>query len=162
MTCDCRKRQGTVCLNYAPRDGSCRPCGHGLACHVERQLKGDRGRVIRMLEFDAPIRIRSEANSREHWRVKSDRRKAQQKEMDILLLNALQGRKIQLPCVVSLTRVGPKLMDDDNWINGAKGIRDAIARRLGIDDGDSRIKFRYDQEAIGRREYNVRVAIEST
>lgn len=113
------------------------------------------------LEFDAPIRIRSEANSREHWRVKSDRRKAQQQEMDVLLLNALQGRKIQLPCTVTLTRIGPKLMDDDNWINGAKGIRDAIARRLGVDDGDPMIQFRYDQTPVGRREYNVKVEISS-
>lgn len=113
------------------------------------------------LEFDAPIRIRSEANSREHWRVKSDRRRAQQLAMDVLLLNALQGRKIQLPCTVTLTRIGPKLMDDDNWINGAKGIRDAIARRLGVDDGDPMIKFRYDQTPVGRREYNVKVEISS-
>lgn len=113
------------------------------------------------LSFDAPIRIHSEANNRDHWATKSKRRKAQQQEMDAMLLNALRGRKVALPCTVKLTRVGPKKMDDDNWINGAKGIRDAIARRLGIDDGDPRIKFEYEQRPIGERSYNVLVEITS-
>jgi hypothetical protein len=117
--------------------------------------------TIRELSFDAPIRIVSEANDRSHWSVKSKRRKAQQQEMDVILLNALQGRKVALPCTVKLTRVGPKLMDDDNWINGAKGVRDQIARRLGVDDGDPRIKFEYEQVAIGERSHNLIVEINS-
>lgn len=115
--------------------------------------------TLQKVVFDAPIRIISEANDRSHWAVKSRRRRAQQQEMDVMLLNALQGRKVALPCTVKLTRVGPKKMDDDNWINGAKGIRDAIARRLGIDDGDPRIKFEYEQVPIGRREHNIIVEI---
>jgi len=109
--------------------------------------------------FDAPIKVISEANSRDHWAVKSKRRRQQQQTMTGMLMNALQGRKVQLPCVVKLTRVGPRLMDDDNWINGAKGIRDAIARKLGVDDGDPRIKFEYEQCPIGERSYNVIVEI---
>jgi hypothetical protein len=117
--------------------------------------------VIRSLEFDCPIRTVSEANrsNREPWQVKMRRRKAQQQEADIMLLNALQGRKVQLPCRVKLTRVGPKAMDSDNLAGCFKAIRDAIARRIGVDDGDPRIKFEYDQSPIGRREYNVKVEI---
>ncbi len=117
--------------------------------------------TIRGLEFDAPIKVISEANCRDHWTVRSRRRKAQQAEIDIMLLNALQGRKVELPCVVKLTRVAPKILDSDNLQSAFKATRDAIARRIGVDDGDPRIEFEYDQEAIGRREYNIQVQINS-
>jgi hypothetical protein len=114
-----------------------------------------------MISFDAPIKTVSEANKREHWTVRSRRRKAQQQEADVMLLNALQGRKVKLPCLVKLTRVGPKLLDSDNLAGAFKAIRDALARRIGVDDGDPRITFQYEQRAVGRREYNVIVEIKS-
>ena len=117
--------------------------------------------MLRNLEFDAPIKVISEANNRDHWRVKSQRRQAQQMEMAVYFKNALQGRKIALPCVVKLTRIGAKLLDDDNLRGSLKFCRDQIAKVIGIDDADSRIKFDYAQEAIGRHEYNVRVSITS-
>jgi len=50
--------------------------------------------------------------------------------------------------------------DDDNNIASLKGIRDAIAESIGIDDGDGRIKFQYSQsETRGRK--GVVVKIES-
>lgn len=115
--------------------------------------------AITNLEFDAPVKTISEANNRDHWRKKSERRKSQQQEVDIMLLNALQGRKVALPCVVKLTRIGAKVLDSDNLAGSFKAVRDAIARRIGIDDGDSRIRFEYDQAANGRREYNIKVSI---
>lgn len=116
---------------------------------------------LTFLVFDAPIKVISEANCRDHWRVKSDRRKKQQREIDAMLLNALQGRKVELPCSVKLTRVGPKILDGDNLQSAFKATRDAIARRLGIDDGDPRIKFEYNQTPIGERSYNVIVEIQA-
>lgn len=118
--------------------------------------------TIRSLVFDAPIKVISEANCRDHWAVKSKRRQKQQQDITAMMMNALGGRKVELPCVVRLTRVGPKKLDDDNWANGAKGIRDAIARKLGVDDGDPRIKFEYEQTPIRERSYNVIVEIRST
>lgn len=117
--------------------------------------------MLTQLEFDAPIKTISEANNRDHWTKKSKRRKSQQQEVDIMLLNALQGRKVALPCVVRLTRIGAKALDSDNLAGSFKAVRDAIARRIGIDDGDPRIKFEYDQSPTGRREYNVKVQITS-
>lgn len=118
-------------------------------------------RQPRVIEFYAPIRIVSEANLREHWAVKAKRKTAQQCEMIVMLRNALQQKpKVKFPCVVSLTRVGSRRMDSDNLANGFKATRDAIANVLGIDDGDSRIRFEYHQEANGKREYGVRVRIE--
>lgn len=118
-------------------------------------------RIVRDLKFDAPIRTISEANNRDHWRVKSKRRQEQQLAMGLLLNNALRGRSVELPCTVKLTRVGPKTLDDDNLQSSFKACRDQIARRLGVDDGDKRIKFEYDQIAIGFREYNIKVEITS-
>lgn len=116
---------------------------------------------IRTIVFDAPIKTVSEANRRDHWAVKSRRRQEQQQTVTGMLMNALQGRKVQLPCVVKLTRVGPKVMDDDNLAGSFKGVRDAIARKLGIDDGDPRIKFEYEQTPVGEQSYNILVEINS-
>jgi hypothetical protein len=113
------------------------------------------------LELSAPIRTVNEANNREHWAVKNNRKKAQQAEIDIELIKALKGNIIQFPCTVHLTRVGPRKMDDDGLSRSFKGIRDQIAFRLGIDDGDSRIKFKYHQRVIGKRQYAVEIKIKS-
>lgn len=39
----------------------------------------------------------------------------------------------------------PKLIDDDNLAGGCKSLRDAIARKLGVDDGDPRVSWEYRQ-----------------
>ena len=38
-----------------------------------------------------------------------------------------------------------RICDDDNNVASFKPLRDAIARSLGVDDGDGRIKFEYSQ-----------------
>jgi len=125
--------------------------------HIQSNLSPFLGRSI---EFYAPIRIVSEANDRSHWAVKYKRKTAQQGEMIIILRNVLRKNpKVAFPCVVSLTRIGPRRIDDDNLANGFKGVRDSIAHELDVDDGDHRIRFEYDQEVIGKREYGVRVKI---
>lgn len=120
-------------------------------------------KVIRKLDFCAPIRVISEANGREHWAVKMRRGKAQQQEIDAVMSNALRGRAVALPCVVRLTRIGPKALDSDNLAGGFKACQDAIARRLGIDDGDtSKVTWEYKQMPVGIRDYGVKVSISST
>ncbi|HEY6244582.1 MAG TPA: hypothetical protein VIX17_11570 [Pyrinomonadaceae bacterium] len=127
---------------------------------VESQIQTVSPFLGRSIEFSAPIRIVSEANDRSHWAVKHKRKTAQQGEMIIILRNVLrQNPKVTFPCVVTLTRIGPRRIDDDNLAGGCKFCRDAIAHELDIDDGDERIKFEYDQEVIGKREYGVRVKI---
>lgn len=64
-----------------------------------------------------------------------------------------------LPCLVTITRLGPRTLDDDNLAGSAKAIRDSIAARLGVDDGDTaRIQFRYAQEKS--KAYGVRITLE--
>ena len=65
------------------------------------------------------------------------------------------------PWVVTMTRIAPRALDSgDNNRAGFKGIRDSIAKALGLDDGpDSPITWVYDQERGGVREYAARVEI---
>src|SRR5688572_19002076 len=64
------------------------------------------------------------------------------------------------PFLVTLTRIGPRVLDDDNLASGFKQVRDSIAGILGIDDGSAEIRFLYKQERGKAREYAVRVEIE--
>lgn len=50
---------------------------------------------------------------------------------------------------VELVRIGPGKPDDDNVVGAFKGIRDGIARAFGVDDGDPRWRWEYDQARDG-------------
>lgn len=118
--------------------------------------------VIKKIDFQAPIRVMSEANLREHWAVKNKRKKDQQFEMMIALHNNLMGKQVQLPCKVKLTRIGPKALDTDNLAGAFKACRDQIAKKLGVDDGDTKnVTWEYFQMPVGIRQYSVKVTIES-
>jgi hypothetical protein len=63
------------------------------------------------------------------------------------------------PCVVRLTRVGPRKLDSDNVATAFKATRDGIADWLQVDDGDeSLVTWEYGQE---RGAYAVRVEVVS-
>lgn len=47
--------------------------------------------------------------------------------------------------VVEIIACRHRLFDDDNSCAGLKPMRDAIARSLGVDDGDKRIRWCYGQ-----------------
>lgn len=54
------------------------------------------------------------------------------------------------------------LLDTDNLANSFKAVQDAIAKRMGIDDGDqSKVHWVYEQRATGKREYGLEVKIEA-
>ena len=125
-------------------------------------LRGMKQKTIRQLNFMCPIKTVSEANTREHWAVKYGRKKLQQQEMDAVLHNNLLGRQVEMPCVVRLTRIGPKALDQDNLAGSFKACQDSIARKLGIDDGDTtKVSWIYDQMPVGINQYGVKVSITS-
>lgn len=65
-----------------------------------------------------------------------------------------------LPCMVTLTRLSPGTLDDDNLRSALKACRDGVAERLGADDRPgSGIEWRYAQEKCARGEYGVRVEV---
>ena len=86
-----------------------------------------------------PIATVSEANRRDHWQVRRKRAKAQRQMAAALV------PRCRLPCVVTLTRISPRLLDDDNLRQALKAVRDGVADRLGIDDRDPRVEWRYAQ-----------------
>src|SRR5690242_18788265 len=88
---------------------------------------------------ELPLRLESLANRREHWAKRSKRAKVQR-------LTAWRMAKVHpLPCVVTITRIGPRPLDTDNLAISAKHVRDGIADRLGINDNDPRVEWRYRQ-----------------
>ena len=117
---------------------------------------------FRKLDFQVPVKTVSEANQREHWAVKNKRKKAQQLEVAVAWHNNLGGRRVQLPCVVKLTRIGPRKLDGDNLAGAMKHCQDEIARRLGVDDGDDKnVQWVYSQMPVGIRDYALKVEINS-
>lgn len=105
-----------------------------------------------------PTKIKSEANGREHWRVKAKRVKEHRRAALVALHGQVNPR---LPMVLTLTRIAPRKLDDDNLASGFKATRDGIADWLGIDDGDPRLTWRYAQRKGAPKEYAAEVVIES-
>ena len=98
------------------------------------------------VELTMPIVLVSEANQREHWRTRHARKKTQQKIAAACL--TIYGRidRVRVDRVL-ITRMGGRKLDSDNLVGSGKHVRDAIARWLGIDDGDERITWSYAQES---------------
>src|SRR5262245_53907881 len=117
------------------------------------------------LAFTMPVRVDSETNAREHWAKKRKRKNEQKVLLDMCWNIAFLEPThwyvsgIDLPCTVRLLRVGPKRLDSDNLGESFKAIRDAIAKRIGVDDGDERITWEYAQVPVGKRVYQVRVEV---
>lgn len=100
-----------------------------------------------------PLRLESEPNKRGHWSGKARRTKALRAAMIALPAN------LPIPCVVTITRIAPRSLDDDNMVGAGKGLRDGIADRLGIDDRDPRVRWVYSQERGRPKEYAVRIQV---
>jgi hypothetical protein len=116
---------------------------------------------VNSIDFQVPVRTVSEMNDRSHWSVKMRRKQDQQQQVAVAWQNNLKGRRIQLPCVVKLTRIGPRVLDGDNLQASCKGIRDTIAQKLGADDGSDLIKWEYSQVKNGSKEYGLKISITS-
>lgn len=106
------------------------------------------------------LRLASEANtaSHEHWRARQKRAK-EQRALVGLALNP--HTPPSLPVRVTITRIAPCALDDDNATGAAKAVRDAIARWLGVDDRSDQIAWQVLQARGAVREYAVRLQIAS-
>jgi hypothetical protein len=107
-----------------------------------------------MIEVELPLHVQSEANGREHWAVKAKRVKLHRHTACVLV------PLHPLPCVVTLTRIAPRILDDDNLASGFKAIRDGVADRLGVDDRDPRVQWRYAQRPGKPKQYAALVRID--
>ena len=96
-------------------------------------------------------------NVREHWARKAARVKRERNLVTLVLRGTVAAQMMLVaPLVVTITRVGPRRLDDDNATGSAKACRDAIAAVLGVDDRDPRVRWQVTQAA---GPYAVRIAI---
>jgi len=103
------------------------------------------------------LRLVASPNARAHW-SRTAKKRARER---LVVTRALAGITPPAgPWRVTITRVGPRAMDDDNRTASAKGVRDAIAAWLGIDDGDDRAVWTVRGELA--RGYAVLVTIEGS
>lgn len=109
----------------------------------------------------APVRTWLEMNERVHWAVKKRSFDDQRREVWASWVSTFgqKRQKFDFPMVIRLTRISQKLADSDNIASGMKGIRDELARLIGFDDGDPRVRWEYKSEAIGKRAYMVKIEI---
>lgn len=109
------------------------------------------------MKVTVPVRAVSLANVREHWTRRSDRARAH-RSAAFLSLRATKVAAV-LPCIVLLTRVAPRALDDDNLRGALKSVRDGVADWLGIDDRDPRVKWEYGQRKGPVKFYAVDVEV---
>lgn len=102
------------------------------------------------ISITLPVRAVSTLNMREHWAARAKRAKAHRRA-------TLAVPKMPVPCVVTLVRLGKRMLDDDNLLGALKHVRDGVADRLGVDDADPRVTWEYGQEIA--KGYAVRVEI---
>ncbi len=114
---------------------------------------------MRTETIKAPIATVSITNKREHWSKRSRRAKGQ-REAAYLLTQLLS--KMGLPMTVTLTRIAPRALDDDNLRSALKSVRDGVADRLGIDDRDSRVVWAYGQRKGIPKEIAVEIVASET
>ena len=93
------------------------------------------------------LRIVSEANRRDHWRVKAARTQLHRISAQCAFdYHRNPGALIRAGVPVSgltvtMTRIAPRRLDDDNLASGFKAVRDGVAAWLGIDDGSPLIRW---------------------
>ena len=121
------------------------------------------------VEVVLPLRTYSEANRRDHWTIRRSRNESARVAWRVIMHNYrltdalawICPEELRLPpAVVTLTRLGPRLLDDDNLASALKALRDAVALSLKVDDGDTRrVVWQYGQ--VISPLYGVRVRIEA-
>ena len=95
-------------------------------------------RILQKIVFNIPGHLPSRANERVHWR---QRRRLSKSQRDIahwhVLINRDPSVPLQMPLAVTMVRVSPRLLDDDNLATAFKNVRDGIADAFGVDDSPS-------------------------
>lgn len=91
-----------------------------------------------------PMRTIPGMNTREHFRVRVKRVRA---EKEVIAWELAKLDKPAIPCSVLLTRYAPSNgLDDDNLTGALKSVRDAVATWLGVDDAKREtVRYRYSQ-----------------
>lgn len=115
-----------------------------------------------MIVVTLPIRIVSEANLRQHWSKVAARKRVHRQTARMVLQQYARPMDDRTQFTVTLTRLAPRKLDDDNLAGGLKATRDGVADWLGIDDGSPRIRWQYAQHKTGPGNYCAWVKVEWT
>lgn len=91
------------------------------------------------------LRTQRGMNTREHYMARA-RRVRQEKR--IVAVHLGTWAKPATPCRITLTRFAPSNgLDDDNLAGALKGVRDAVAEWIGVDDRDRKtVRYEYEQQ----------------
>ena len=115
---------------------------------------------VTVISIGIPVRIESSLNLREFWRTRANRNTSHRKEVYFGLRQACpKFNPALLPCVVTLTRIAPRELDDDNLAGGFKSVRDGVADWLAIKDNDKRVEWQYAQRKGAPRHYSAMIEI---
>lgn len=114
------------------------------------------------LVIDVPLRCPNFANQRLHFRVKAKLVAQQRETVTYVLLgvdwSALPKPSIDEPWQVTLTRLGPRELDDDGVVASLKACRDAIAAFIAVDDKlRNVVRYAYEQEKS--KAFGVRIEV---
>lgn len=113
----------------------------------------------RALTVKLPIATKSLTNVRMHWAAKHRLAKAQRQPVGLVVRSALKVHPPTMPLEVTLTRIAPRELDDDNLRGALKSVRDGVADALGLDDRDDRVKWLYGQRRGAVREQAVEIRV---
>lgn len=114
-----------------------------------------------LLQFVLPLRTVSLTNARTHWAVKANRAKTERATTRSLWQIA-KGRELEQSesADVTITRIAPRELDDDNIRAAGKSVRDSLADCLGLrSDRDPRVTWHYKQRKGKPKEYAVLVEV---
>jgi hypothetical protein len=137
--------------------------------HQPKVLSRAGGTVIRgELVITLALGLPSESNARGHWAEKA-RRASAARGLASLATRAYSASYCGVPVfrwfggtgiVVTLVRLAPRELDDDNVRGALKSVRDGVADALGLaSDRDKRVTWRYEQRKGASREYGCEIRI---
>lgn len=110
----------------------------------------------RYVTLQLPLELKSEQNLREHWTATAKRKAAQR---GLVRLFRQLASDIRLPVQVTLIRIAPRKLDDDNLRASFKHVRDGVADILGVSDNAPAVEWKYDQIANKPNTYGCSIFI---
>ena len=121
-----------------------------------------------IIDWIIPMETVSESNISEFWGKRATRRRAQKNAIWVKWKGTSydsKGVRIKMPCVIKISRISPRSLDDDNLRGALKAVRDGIAdcinpgRAPGRADNIPGMSFEYSQEKGKPKEKAVRIQI---
>lgn len=113
--------------------------------------------MCRELGIFIPMRTVCELNDHTFW-INRQKRAEQQRTVIAATFKGYEYLRERPSLVVVLTRYAPGTLDpQDNLPSAFKHVRDALAKRIGVDDKSNWYDWQYQQVKTGRGRYGIRI-----